>query len=164
MTDIGYGSRAVLWDKARNIGGAIHKVEAGKRTDMMFHTRLTKVLYLLGGEATLRVIKDGQVNSMKFEPGSSISLPPGFMYQVEAASDSIVVEFVNDPSLAYGDEPDNHVISRGTTPMVNVPEQDEELPPAIVMTDADKAGLEEAEKKTTKKKSTRKKRSTKTRS
>lgn len=158
MTEIGYGSRAVLWDKAQNVGGAIHKIEAGKKTDMVFHTRLVKVLYLLGGDVIIRVIKDGQVKVLKFDPGTSLSIPPGFMYQLEANQESIVVEFTNDPSGAYSDDDefkDVHVISKGTTPMLDVAKDTE---PAIVMSEEDKEAAKKAtKKKTTKKKSTSKK-------
>lgn len=164
MSDVGYGSRAVIRDKEHNIGGAIHKVEAGKRTDMLFHTRLTKVLYLLAGDATIRVIKDGQVKGMKFEAGTSLSIPPGFMHQIEAKTDTIIVEFINDPSTAYnteeGGDNDTHVISKGTNDIVALPE--EKTQPAIVMSEEDKAATKKTtKKKTTKKKSTRKKKTSK---
>jgi len=163
MSEIGYGSRAVVWDKARNVGGAVHKIEAGKKTDMVFHTRLTKVLYLLGGKATIRVIKNGQIKGIPFEPGTSLSIPPGFMHQVEAETECIVIEFVNDPSSAYGSDEDNkdtHVVSKGTTPIVvNLPQ--EQTAPAIVMSEEDKVIAQATTKKKTSKKPARKKKTSK---
>ena len=156
-----YGNRVVIKNTDHNLGGAIMSIEAGRRTDMCFHLKNKKVIYLLSGKVRVAVLQDGRTRSIELNPGQSFFAQPGFIHQLEAVEKSVVVEFASDPNALYDENgADTNVIMRGTA-VPPSPEPSVEPGSAIRMTEADKAAAEE-EKPTPKKRTTRKKTTKKT--
>lgn len=151
---VGYGDRIVIRNAEHNIGGAIMKIEAGKKTDMCFHIYNKKVMYVLSGKVKVTVIQEGQMKAVELVAGSSFFVKEGFMSQMEAVEDSVVVELPSDANKLYGDSPDRHIISKGTQVES---EQSEEPGSAVLMTEEDKANAEVEEKPKTKRRSRKKK-------
>ncbi len=153
---IGYGKRAVVNAEGTHVGGAIHEIEKGKRTDMLFHIDITKVVYVMSGKLKVWVLRDGQVSSLMVEPGASFFVRPGLPHQLEAEETAIVVEFVSDTDV-FKDGKRTMIIGRGSQPE-KIPEPVEEGEFAL-MHPEDEEKL--AASKPTPKKTTRKKRTTK---
>lgn len=91
--DVGYGKCALVAHEGFHVGGAVLEIEAGKKTDMVFHLLGGKLLYLLSGKLKVMVLKDGVVNSINVPAGASFYIRPGLMYQLEAIDKSLAIEF-----------------------------------------------------------------------
>lgn len=91
--EVGYGRRALVAHEGCHVGGAIVEIEAGKKTDMVFHLNGGKLLYLLSGKLKVLVLKDGIVNSVNVPAGTSFYIRPGLIYQLEAIEKALAVEF-----------------------------------------------------------------------
>lgn len=142
MEETGYGKKIVAKMDGFSVGGTIMEIAEGKKTDMVFHVDIDKVVYLLGGELTAYVLRDGKMAGMTLKPGASFYVRRGLVHQFEAVKASIVVEFVSDINQY---EKDINIITRGT---VLPPVEPGEL---AKMTPEDEAKLEEEEAKPVKK-------------
>jgi quercetin dioxygenase-like cupin family protein len=109
---IGYGKRIVVIAEGIAAGGAVLEIEKGKQTDMVFHMKTDKAIYVMSGLLKVRVLKDGQVTTLNVKPGISFFVRAGLVHQFEAIEDSIVVEFVSDTAL-YSNS-DESIVSLGT--------------------------------------------------
>jgi mannose-6-phosphate isomerase-like protein (cupin superfamily) len=167
-SEVGFGNRARVFgskDIASTACGAVLEINAGKKTEMMFHVKNDKILYVLVGKLDVLVINDGVLKKKEFNRGESIAITPGLVHQLEAVENSIVIEFGTEPN-AYRDLSDMFVVEKGTQPQ----------PKELVLSEEDKARVEEAvekakeiveakkpkpvKKKTTKKKTTPRKKTT----
>jgi mannose-6-phosphate isomerase-like protein (cupin superfamily) len=163
--EVGFGNRARIFgssDVASTACGAVLEIGAGKKTEMMFHVKNDKILYVLAGKLDVLVISDGVLKKKEFNRGESIAISPGLVHQLEAVENSIVIEFGTEPN-AYRSLSDVFVVEKGTQPQ----------PKELVLSEEDKVRVEEAvekakeiveakkpkpvKKKTTKKKATKKK-------
>lgn len=117
MTQVGFGNRVKIRGSEENPSkacGAVLEINAGKKSEMMFHLKNDKVLYVLVGKINIVVIQDGALKRKEFDRGESVAINPGFVHQIEAIEDSIVVEFGTNPE-AYTESPkDTVVIEKGT--------------------------------------------------
>lgn len=91
--DVGYGKCALIAHEGFHVGGAVLEIEAGKKTDMIFHLFGGKLLYLLSGKLKVMVLKDGVVNSINVPAGASFYIRPGLVYQLEAIEKALAIEF-----------------------------------------------------------------------
>jgi hypothetical protein len=117
---IGFGSRVrVSTEECEDLGGAILDIEEGKQTDMVFHTKVKKIFYLLTGKLKATLIADGKIKALEITKGSSFAVMPGLVYQLQGLERSIVIEFCNaSPALA---DKDLFVVTKGTQPADKVP-------------------------------------------
>jgi hypothetical protein len=117
---IGFGSRVrVSTEECEDLGGAILDIEEGKQTDMVFHTKVKKIFYLLTGKLKATLIADGKIKALEINKGSSFAVMPGLVYQLQGLERSIVIEFCNaSPALA---DKDLFVVTKGTQPADKVP-------------------------------------------
>jgi hypothetical protein len=121
-----FGKKVVVTAHEEGLGGVILEIEKGKKTDMVFHVSVKKLLYVVMGKLFITVLADGKMAKVEAVAGSSFAVREGLAYQLEGAEKSIVVEFSNGwlPK-------DVHCISKGSveeTPTVEAPV--EQKPPA----------------------------------
>lgn len=144
-SQVEFGTRIVARNKDHNLGGAVMKIEAGKKTDLCFHLDVSKVVYVMNGNVKMVIVKDGRSKGLDLSPGSSFYINRGLVYQLEAVTDSIVVEFPSDANRLYGVEgeatPDVNIVSKGFV-ATSAPTAEPAPGSAIRMTDEDKEKLE----------------------
>lgn len=141
MAQIGFGNRVRIHGNSENPSnacGAVLEVKAGLKTEMMFHLKNDKILYMLMGKAKLIVIQDGVLKGRDFNQGESLSIPPGLAHQVEAIENSVIVEFGSCPEAYSEPQSDIRVIEKGTRA------DTEEQASSVIMTEEDRAKVEEA--------------------
>jgi len=111
MTDAktAFGKKVVITAHEEGLGGVILEIEKGKKTDMVFHVSVKKLLYVVMGKLFITVLADGKMARVEAVAGSSFAVREGLAYQLEGAEKSIVVEFSN----AWLPK-DVHCISKGT--------------------------------------------------
>lgn len=129
----GYGQKVVVKHEEFNMGGNVLEIEAGKRTDMIFHIHTRKVVYVLLGKVNVIILTDGKMAKVEMAKGASFAVKEGLIYQLEAVDKSVVIEF-----LSHYDEknPDVRCVSKGSALEVAAP-----VAPAanVVMTKEDNA-------------------------
>lgn len=149
MANIGFGSRVRIHgsqDSPTNACGAIYEIVTGKKTEMMYHLKNEKIVYVLRGQVRLWVIQDGILKNKDFSTGQTVMVTPGLAHQFEAIEQSILVEFgTNQQAYAGEGLEDVFIVEKGTPPV-------EDQTPSIVMTDEDKARVEEAVEQVTEEK------------
>jgi len=136
--EVGFGRRVRVHGSSEvpsSACGAVLEIEAGKRTEMMFHMHNQKILYVLFGKVDVLIIKDGVLKKKEFVQGESISVFPGLVHQIEAKENSVVIDFGTDSRAYMGSSPsDVYVIEKGTPPE----------PKEVEMTEEEKSRIEEA--------------------
>jgi len=136
--EVGFGRRIRIHGSEEipsSACGAVLELEAGKRTEMMFHMYNQKILYVLFGKVNVLVIKDGVLKKKEFSQGESISVFPGLVHQIEAKENSVVIDFGTDSRAYMGSTPsDVYVIEKGTPPQ----------PKEVELTEEERARVEEA--------------------
>ena len=157
---MGYGSRVTVTGGKRDIvGGAIHKVSAGKKTDLQFHVDTEKVFYILSGKLKVNIMKNATLQSIEVPADNAFAVGKGLVYQLEGIEDTVVVEFISDASsylVVDGKMPNDDVvvIARGTPlPAPAVEEKKEEPKAEEPKKTTKKAAKKKRSKKTTKKSS-----------
>lgn len=151
---IGYGKRVVVSASDSHVGGIVHEIEKGKRTDMLFHLYDEKVVYVMSGKLKVWVIKDGQISSLVVQPGASFFVRAGLPHQFEAEETSIMVEFISNIQN-YKEEKFTMVIGRGDR-AEKLPEAVEEGEFALMKSEDEEKVQKKTRKRKTKKKSKRK--------
>ena len=106
----GFGKRMAVEYQDFGVAGAILEIDAGKKTDMVFHCINGLLLYILVGKLRVSVLKDGIINGVNVQAGASFYVKPGLVYQMEAIEKSMVVEFGYSDTL----KTDITCISKGT--------------------------------------------------
>jgi mannose-6-phosphate isomerase-like protein (cupin superfamily) len=107
---VGYGKRMSIGHEGFGVGGAVLDMDAGKKTDMVFHRVNGKLLYLLSGNLKVVVLRDGVASSVNVEAGMSFYVRPGLVYQLEAVSRAIVIEFAQPEAFSS----DIYCITKGS--------------------------------------------------
>jgi quercetin dioxygenase-like cupin family protein len=137
-SEVGFGRRIRIHGSEEipsSACGAVLEIEAGKRTEMMFHMHNQKILYVLSGKVDVLIIKNGMLKKKEFGQGESISVSPGLVHQIEAKENSVVIDFGTDDRAYMGSDPlDVHIIERGTPPQ----------PKEIELTEEEKKRVAEA--------------------
>ena len=157
----GYGSRVtVTGGRDVVVGGAVLKIESGKKTDLQFHLYTTKVYYTLEGTLKVNVMRDGVLRPVEAKAGAAFAVNKGLVYQLEAVGgDATVIEYTSRPENYLVEEgkmtEDVTVIARGT-----LPEPSPKPGEFATMTKEDEQKVEEPKEEPTKKTS-RKKRTSK---
>lgn len=161
--EVGYGARVYITSKeCPHVGGCIHEIDEGKKTDLMFHIHSNKIFYVLFGKVKTTLVRDGQINAVEVEKGGSFVIKPGLVYQLQGVEKSVVVEFSDFHGTGLDDK---FIVSKGTQveklttkhPLQLSPEMSKEQLEELRA--AGEKVLEEraAQTKTTKKKTTKKK-------
>ena len=101
--EVGYGKLALINHDDSIVAGAILEIEKGKKTDMVFHRLGNKLVYVLVGKLKVHVLKNGTLNTLGVNVGSSFYIKPGLIYQFEALEKSVVVEFAENIKV-YGED------------------------------------------------------------
>lgn len=112
--NVGFGLRVkISAEDCDDFGGSVMEILAGKSTDMVFHTKVKKIFYVLAGKIKVTVVSNGQMASVEFDAGKTFAAVPGTVYQIVGAADrSFVIEFCN-ASINVCDN-DTFTISNGT--------------------------------------------------
>lgn len=139
----GFGDRVRVFAPDSNACGSIVKIGAGNKTEMTFHLNNDKIIYILGGRVKLIIIDQGVFKHQTLEHGASVSLKAGVVHQLEALEEAVAVEFGTYVGAYDKDGNDNRIVEKGTTLEEEV-EVIDVADTSVVMTDDDRAKLEEA--------------------
>jgi quercetin dioxygenase-like cupin family protein len=114
MNKTGYGRQTIVEHEDFHVGGSVMEIEAGKKTDTIFHRLHGKLVYILAGVVTVSVIQDGQIKSIRVRPGQSFYIKPGLAHSFESTQQAILIEF--SQKEIYKD--DLFTLFKGTAPEV----------------------------------------------
>ena len=89
-----------IWAHTDRYVGKILHINAGHELSVQYHNRKDETVYLLSGEISYRVGKDGGevLDDVKLKTGESFRITPGTVHQMVALTDCDVLE-VSTPEL-----------------------------------------------------------------
>jgi mannose-6-phosphate isomerase-like protein (cupin superfamily) len=90
-----------IWAHSERYVGKILHITAGHELSVQYHNRKDETVYLLSGEITYRVQKDGNddvLDDVKLKIGESFRITPGTIHQMIAVTDCDVLE-VSTPEV-----------------------------------------------------------------
>jgi quercetin dioxygenase-like cupin family protein len=72
--------------------GKILHVKAGQVLSLQYHNFKDETMHVLSGELTLRTGDGDTMTSRPFKAGQTVHIPPKMIHQIEAVTDSDVLE------------------------------------------------------------------------
>jgi len=82
----------IVWARTDRYVGKILHVKAGHILSLQYHNRKDETRHVLSGELILRTRPDTELVSRAFRAGDSVHIPAGLVHQIEAVTDSDVLE------------------------------------------------------------------------
>ena len=89
-----------IWARTDRYVGKILHINAGHELSVQYHNRKDETVFLLSGELSYRVGRDGgeELHDVKLRVGESFRITPGTIHQMVALTDCDVLE-VSTPEL-----------------------------------------------------------------
>lgn len=110
--EVNYGKRVVVKSPEFDLGGAVHQVNKGKKTNLGFYRETVKLFFVLFGKIKVVIMENGKMAALEVDKGNSFAIRPGLIFQIEGVEDSIVVEY----SSKGDSDSDYHLVSKGSAP------------------------------------------------
>lgn len=88
----------LVWARTDRYVGKILHVLAGHALSCQYHNVKDETLHVLQGELLLRLGQGDGTEEIRFRPGESIHISPGTVHELEAITDTDVLE-VSTPEL-----------------------------------------------------------------
>lgn len=82
----------LIWARTDRYVGKILHVEAGHLLSLQYHNRKDETMYVLTGELILRTQPGEELVSRRIKAGESVHIPPRLVHQIEAVTDTDVLE------------------------------------------------------------------------
>ncbi len=82
----------LIWARTERYVGKILHVKAGHALSCQYHNVKDETLHVLQGELLLRLGQGSSRREIRFQPGESIHITPGTIHELEAISDTDVLE------------------------------------------------------------------------
>jgi len=82
----------LVWALTDRYVGKILHVKAGEVLSLQYHHRKDETMHVLKGELILRTKIGDDLSARPFREGESAHIPPGLIHQIEAVTDSDVLE------------------------------------------------------------------------
>lgn len=82
----------LVWARTDRYVGKILHVKAGHVLSLQYHNRKDETMHVLSGELILRTQPGDTLISRPFRAGESIHIPPKLVHQIEAVTDTDVLE------------------------------------------------------------------------
>lgn len=82
----------LIWARTDRYVGKVLHVKAGHSLSCQYHTRKDETLHVLSGEMILRIGTAEQLEERPFRAGESVRIRPGVVHQIEALTDTDVLE------------------------------------------------------------------------
>jgi mannose-6-phosphate isomerase len=82
----------LIWARTDRYVGKILHVRAGHVLSLQYHNRKDETMHLLRGELILRIQPGSTLEERRITAGESVHIPPKLIHQIEAISDSDVLE------------------------------------------------------------------------
>ena len=82
----------LVWARTDRYVGKVLHVKAGHVLSLQYHTRKDETMHVLSGELVLRVKEGEGLRERAFRAGESVHIPAGMVHQIEAVTDSDVLE------------------------------------------------------------------------
>lgn len=82
----------VIWAHTDRYVGKVLHIKAGQSLSIQYHNTKDETIHLLSGEMIYRVQVDGELKDMRLQAGESYRNTPGTIHQMEAVTDSQVLE------------------------------------------------------------------------
>lgn len=82
----------LVWAKTERYAGKILHVNAGHVLSCQYHNQKDETMHVLSGELILRLGRGKGLVERRFLAGQSVHIPAGLVHQIEAVSDSDVLE------------------------------------------------------------------------
>lgn len=98
MSDVPYRvekpwGHELIWARTDRYVGKILHVKAGHVLSCQYHRRKDETMHVLQGELILRTGTDAEaLDSRAFRAGESVHIPAGLIHQIEAVTDTDVLE------------------------------------------------------------------------
>ncbi len=84
----------LIWARTDRYVGKVLHVKAGHVLSLQYHKRKDETMHVLSGELILRTMKSegDPAETTPFRAGDSVHIPPLLIHQIEAVTDSDVLE------------------------------------------------------------------------
>ncbi len=82
----------LVWARTDRYVGKILHVKAGQVLSLQYHNFKDETMYVLSGELILRTQPAGELISRPFKAGESVHIPAKLIHQIEAVTDTDVLE------------------------------------------------------------------------
>ena len=82
----------VIWARTDRYVGKILHVKAGHVLSCQYHNRKDETMHVLTGELILRTGTADHLDERPFRAGQSVHIPAGLVHQIEAVTDTDVLE------------------------------------------------------------------------
>jgi mannose-6-phosphate isomerase len=85
----------LIWANTDRYVGKILHIKAGHALSVQYHTEKDETVHLLSGEVIYRVQRadaTDEMETVRLQPGDSFRIAPGTIHQIEAVTDSDVLE------------------------------------------------------------------------
>lgn len=97
MSDVPYRvekpwGHELIWARTDRYVGKILHVKAGHVLSCQYHNRKDETMHVLTGELILRTGTADHLDARPFRAGESVHIPAGMVHQIEAVTDTDVLE------------------------------------------------------------------------
>lgn len=97
MSDVPYRvekpwGHELIWARTDRYVGKILHVKAGHVLSCQYHNRKDETMHVLAGELILRTGTADHLDERPFRAGESVHIPAGLVHQIEAVTDTDVLE------------------------------------------------------------------------
>jgi len=82
----------LIWARTGQYVGKVLHVKAGHALSVQYHNRKDETLHVLSGELILRIGTVEALEERTFRVGESVRIRPGVVHQIEAITDTDVLE------------------------------------------------------------------------
>ena len=82
----------LIWARTEFYVGKVLHVRAGHALSLQYHNRKDETMHVLSGELILRIGTTEQVEERTFRAGESVRIRAGTVHQIEAITDTDVLE------------------------------------------------------------------------
>ena len=82
----------LVWARTDRYVGKILHVKAGHVLSCQYHNRKDETMHVLAGELILRTGTADHLDERPFRAGESVHIPAGLVHQIEAVTDTDVLE------------------------------------------------------------------------
>lgn len=82
----------LIWASTERYVGKLLHVNAGQALSCQYHTVKDETLHVLRGEVRLRLGQGDGLEELQFRSGESIHIPAGQIHEIEAMTDSDILE------------------------------------------------------------------------
>lgn len=144
--EVNYGKRVAVSSPDFDLGGAVHQINNGKKTDLGFYRETVKLFFVLFGKIKVVIMENGKMAAMEVDSGKSFAIRPGLIFQLEGLQDSIIIEY----SSKMSSDEDYHLVSKGS-----VAEEESPVESDLTETLPEPTEVEKPKRKTRRKKKTK---------